>query len=233
VRSVLVRSTAAALRLAATGLLLTGAVATGWTMTVPAPASALEAEPAAATTGSSLMSSPTTSESSAAQGAADDSELFVPAPSVAVATVPEGLRPARLRIASIGVNTALAELGINPDGTIEVPKDGRDAGWLATGPAPGQRGPAVIAGHVDSTTGPAVFYPLRKIAVGDRVVVTRRDGTEVTFTVDGVSRFAKSQFPTDATYGPVPGPALRLITCDGRYDRSAGGYQENLVVFAS
>jgi hypothetical protein len=78
-----------------------------------------------------------------------------------------------------------------------------------------------------------VFYHLHQLTLGDPVVVTRRDGTEVTFTVDGVQRFGKSAFPTDSTYGPVPGPALRLITCDGPYDRAAGGYQDNLIVFAS
>ena len=116
---------------------------------------------------------------------------------------------------------------------MQVPARPEDTGWLRTSPAPGQQGPAVILGHVDSTSGPAVFYALRRLAVGDPVVVTRHDGSQVRFTVDGVRRFAKSDFPTQATYGPVPGPALRLITCDGPYDRSAGGYQDNLVVFAS
>ncbi len=147
--------------------------------------------------------------------------------------MPDALRPARITIASIGVDSALVDLGIAGDGTIQVPTDAQQAGWLGTSPAPGQRGPAVIAGHVDSKTGPAVFYKLRTLAVGAPIIVTRRDGSQVTFTVDGSQNFAKSGFPTQATYGPVPGPALRLITCGGEYVKSAGGYQDNLVVFAS
>jgi sortase (surface protein transpeptidase) len=139
----------------------------------------------------------------------------------------------RIALPTLGIDAPLVNLGITADGHVQVPSEPDAAGWLTTGPAPGQQGPAVVLGHVDSTTGPAVFYPLRRLAVGDPVVVTRRDGSRVTFTVDGLRTFAKADFPTQATYGPVPGPALRLITCDGPYDRSAGGYQDNLVVFAS
>ncbi|MEO8829885.1 class F sortase [Lapillicoccus sp.] len=157
----------------------------------------------------------------------------VPAPSSTAAAVPDALRPARITIPSIGVDSALVDLAIAGDGTIQVPTEAQQAGWLGTSPAPGQRGPAVIAGHVDSKTGPAVFYQLRTLAVGAPIIVTRRDGSQVTFTVDGSQNFAKAGFPTQATYGPVPGPALRLITCGGEYVKSAGGYQDNLVVFAS
>lgn len=178
--------------------------------------------------------SPTSSPgSSTSQGGADDSGSVVPAPAVTAPPVADALRPTRVALPSIAVDAPIIDLGIAGDGHVQVPSQPQDAGWLATSPAPGQRGPAVILGHVDSTSGPAVFYPLRRLAVGDPIVVTRRDGSRVRFTVDGVRRFAKADFPTQATYGPVPGPALRLITCDGPYDRSAGGYQDNLVVFAS
>ncbi len=166
-------------------------------------------------------------------GGVDGSDSVVPAPAMTAAAVDEGLRPASITLPSIQVESSLVDLGINGDGSIQVPTDWARAGWLTTSPAPGQRGPAVIAGHVDSPGGPAVFARLRQLAVGDPVVVTLRDGSQVTFTVDGVQQFAKAEFPTQPTYGPVPGPALRLITCDGPYVRSAGGYQDNLVVFAS
>ncbi len=171
--------------------------------------------------------------SSASQGGADGSGAAIPAPQGTAAAVTEALRPARVALPSIQVDAPVGDLGIGGDHHVQVPAHPQDTGWLTTSPAPGQQGPAVILGHVDSTSGPAVFYGLRRLAVGDPVVVTRRDGSQVRFTVDGVRRFAKSDFPTQATYGPVPGPALRLITCDGPYDRSAGGYQDNLVVFAS
>lgn len=201
--------------------------------------------PSAVPSGSSPRTAPATASptgpdnptnrpgSSTSQGGADDPEAVVPAPAGTAAVVADGLRPTRVALPSIEVDAPVVDLGISGDGHVQVPTAPQDTGWLTTSPAPGQQGPAVILGHVDSTNGPAVFYRLRQLAVGDPVVVTRKDGTQVRFTVDGLRRFAKSDFPTQATYGPVPGPALRLITCDGPYDRSAGGYQDNLVVFAS
>ncbi|MDQ2758657.1 MAG: class F sortase, partial [Actinomycetota bacterium] len=157
----------------------------------------------------------------------------VPAGGAAAVGAPAALRPASLRIASIGVDTRLGELGVAADGSVEVPSDPSLAGWFDRGPAPGQQGPAVVLGHVDSTTGPAVFARLGQLRQGDPIVVTRRDGSLVTFTVDAVQTVAKNHFPTEETYGPVPGPALRLITCGGSYDHSRGGYQANVIVFAS
>lgn len=245
-------------RVLATALLVSGAAAAGWGgigngavargaiatgVTEPAaagsasaPTTSKPATPAPATAPGRAPAAPSpspTSGSSSARGTDDDAGGSVPAPRATAASVPDGLRPTRITMPSIGVDSSIIDLGIAADGSIEVPQDSRYAGWLATSPAPGQQGPAVIAGHVDSKSGPAVFYTLRKLKVGDPIVVTRRDGTQLTFTVDGLQDFAKSSFPTQATYGPVPGPAIRLITCGGRYDRSAGGYQENLVVFAS
>jgi len=127
----------------------------------------------------------------------------------------------------------MTDLGIDGDGAIEVPSDPDQAGWLDTTPAPGQQGPAVIAAHVDSDTGPAVFYRLSSLRPGAAVVITRRDGSKVRFTVDGVRVYPQDRFPTDEVYGPVPGPALRLITCGGDYVKSHGGYQDNVVVYAS
>ncbi len=189
-----------------------------------APATTATRGPAAAATPGPASGAPATPQNQPAS---------VPAPSSTASAVPDALRPARITIPSIGVDSALVDLGIAGDGTIQVPTDVQQAGWLGTSPAPGQRGPAVIAGHVDSKTGPAVFFKLRTLAVGASIIVTRRDGSQVTFTVDGSQNFAKTGFPTQATYGPVPGPALRLITCGGDYVKSAGGYQDNLVVFAS
>ncbi|MEP6628966.1 MAG: class F sortase [Lapillicoccus sp.] len=186
-------------------------------------------------TGGVVTTAPSTEHPgpTAPQGGVDGPGGPVPAPAGRAAPVSEGLRPVRISLPTIRVDAPLVDLGLAADGHVQVPARPQDAGWLTTSPAPGQQGPAVILGHVDSTTGPAVFYPLRHLAVGDPVVVTRRDGSQVRFTVDGLQQFAKTDFPTQATYGPVPGPALRLITCDGPYDRSAGGYQDNLVVFAS
>jgi len=138
--------------------------------------------------------------------------------------------PLRVRIPAIGVDASLVRLGLNGDGTLEVPGY-EEAGWYAGGSRPGDAGPAVIAAHVDSTRGPAVFYRLRKLEPGEVVHVDYEDGT-VTFVVRESESFAKSRFPTARVYGPTDGPELRLVTCDGTFDRPARAYTSNLVVWA-
>lgn len=145
------------------------------------------------------------------------------------ATTPPG-PPLRVRIPAIGVVAPLVPLGIAADGTLEVPRF-EEAGWYAGGSRPGDQGPAVIAAHVDSTTGPAVFYRLKELKRGDAVHVDYGDGT-VTFSVRGSQSVPKSQFPTREVYGPTDGPELRLITCDGTFDRETRSYRSNLVVWA-
>ena len=140
--------------------------------------------------------------------------------------------PARVRIPRLGVDAPVVDLGKNPDGTLEVP-DWQDAGWWARGPQPGERGPAVIVGHVDSTAGPAVFYRLRELVPGHVVEIDLDDGGTTRFVVQRMERFPKDAFPTLDVYGLTPGPELRLITCDGEFDRSTGHYVDNLVVFAT
>lgn len=151
----------------------------------------------------------------------------------AVRSVDPVAAPRRIRIARIGVDSSLERLGRNPDGTVAVPHDWNRAGWYAEGPRPGQRGAAVILGHLDSPTGPAVFYRVPALRRGDRISVTRADGSSATFVVDRVERHDKDRFPALDVYFPTLQPVLRLVTCGGRYDRSAGGYQANVIVFAS
>jgi hypothetical protein len=140
--------------------------------------------------------------------------------------------PVRLTVASIGVNTALQSLALLGNGTLQSPSSWNVAGWYAGGIKPGQIGPAVIAGHIDSTTGPAVFYRLNQLAVGARALVTEQDGSVLTFVVDDVQSFAKDNFPAEAVYGPTPYPELRLITCTGDFDYKTHNYLSNLVVSA-
>ena len=140
--------------------------------------------------------------------------------------------PTSIEIPSIGVTSALQRLGRDADGAIEIPDEWQVAGWYAEGVRPGQVGPAVIVGHVDSRQGPAVFYRLREMRRGDKIKITRRDGSVVTFVVDRLEQHAKTRFPTDDVYLPTLEPALRLVTCDGTFDRSTGHYRDNLVVFA-
>ena len=141
--------------------------------------------------------------------------------------------PVRIQIPSIGVDAPLIGLGLDAHRALEVPKRFDVAGWWTGGSRPGERGPAVIAGHVDSTTGPAVFYELGKLGRGAAVIVRRRDGTSVRFTVQGSQHYPKDHFPTARVYGPTRRPALRLITCSGQFDYSTRHYLDNTVVYAS
>ena len=138
--------------------------------------------------------------------------------------------PLRVRIPAIGVVAPLVRLGLNSDQTLEVPNY-QEAGWYTGGSRPGSVGPAVIAAHVDSTTGPAVFYRLKELKPGDTVHVDYSQGT-VTFLVRESQSFLKSSFPTARVYGPTDEPELRLITCDGAFDRKARSYRSNRVVWA-
>src|SRR4051794_24821962 len=140
--------------------------------------------------------------------------------------------PARLQIPAIGVDTALVGLGLNPAGALEVPRRFDVAGWWTGGTRPGERGPAVITGHVDSYTGPAVFFRLGRLRRGDRVIVERRDGSRIRFTVRALAHYAKHRFPTRLVYGPTRPPELRLITCSGAFDCTTGHYVDNTVVYA-
>ena len=141
--------------------------------------------------------------------------------------------PVRLRIPAIGVSTPLVRLGRLRDGSIEVPHDWNTAGWYDQGPRPGQPGPAVILGHVDSKTGPAVFYRLRALRPRDIIRVSLTDGRILIFRVQRLERYPKDEFPTEAVYFPTLDRELRLITCGGEFDSAAGSYRDNIVVYAT
>lgn len=143
--------------------------------------------------------------------------------------------PVRLQIPRLGLDRRLLRLGLTKDGQLQVPAMTQAdlPGWYRYSPPPGDVGPAVIAGHVDSTRGPAVFYELRELEKGDTIRVRRDDGVVAVFTVNRVQLFPKSHFPTTQVYGAIRRPGLRLITCGGVYDRAHGGYQGNTVVFAT
>ena len=140
--------------------------------------------------------------------------------------------PAAIEIPSIGVHARLVRLGLNADGTLEVPTRFAEAGWWAGGPRPGERGPAVVAGHVDTRTGPAVFARLSELRAGDNIWVVRQDGSRVRFVVRRSARYAKARFPTARVYGATRRSALRVITCSGTFDRASGHYLDNTVVYA-
>jgi LPXTG-site transpeptidase (sortase) family protein len=139
--------------------------------------------------------------------------------------------PVRVDIPRIEVHSRLLSLGLDRDGTLSVPSlsQAQLAGWYAKGPTPGERGPAVIVGHVDTKKGPAVFYKLGRLKPGDMVDVTRKDGKVAAFAVDSVEHVSKAHFPTQRVYGEVGFAGLRLITCGG--DFNGHSYTDNTIVY--
>lgn len=145
-----------------------------------------------------------------------------------------GTSPRVLEIPEIGVHTDLMRLGLTEQRELEVPPLRRAdiAGWYRLSPAPGDPGPSVIVGHVDSGEGPAVFHRLGALERDDRVRVRRSDGRVAVFAVDRVATYDKDTFPTRRVYGSTRDPQLRLITCGGDFDADNGGWQANTVVYA-
>ncbi|MFF9309311.1 class F sortase [Streptomyces sp. NPDC014748] len=163
----------------------------------------------------------------AAEGTPDPGEERLTAPALPPSP------PTRIRIPSIRVNAPLTGLGLTPAGSLDVPPadDKNLAGWYESGTTPGERGTAIVAGHVDNTRGPAVFYDLGALKKGSVIEVDRRDGGVAVFTVDAIEVYQAKDFPDDKVYGAADRPELRVITCGGGYSR-ATGYQGNVVVFA-
>ncbi|THA29075.1 class F sortase [Streptomyces sp. A1277] len=142
--------------------------------------------------------------------------------------------PTRLRIPAIAVDAPFTPLSIGASGRLDAPppNDKNLVGWFKDGATPGERGASIVAGHVDTTTGPAVFLQLRFLRPGASVDITRADGTVASFSVDTVETFSKADFPDKKVYADTPDAQLRLITCGGNYDRKARDYEDNVVVFA-
>ncbi|WP_247597676.1 class F sortase [Streptomyces sp. RKND-216] len=147
---------------------------------------------------------------------------------------PRASDPLRVRIPSIGVSAPFTRLGLHDGGSLEAPppRDANLAGWYADGTPPGAVGTAIVAGHVDTADGPAVFYGLGALRKGAEVEVERRDGFTAVFTIDAVEVYDGAHFPDAEVYGSSARPELRLITCGGRFDEEAGEYSGNVVVFA-
>lgn len=204
----------------------------------PRTAAALAATVAAALiTGCSHATSSPSAHTSTPAGVATVAPAALPtgnsdATAPAPAAVSRTSAPASISIPSIAVHSSLQALGLDSDGSLVSPSKWQVAGWYAGGVRPGDPGPAVIAGHVDSVHGPAVFYRLKELKPGQTAVINQRNGHKLTFVVDTVNQYPKNKFPTAAVYGPTALPVLRLVTCTGDFDRAAHSYLDNLVVSA-
>lgn len=145
------------------------------------------------------------------------------------------VRPVDVEVPALGIRSPLVDLGLNPDRTLQAPTDYGRAGWYAGGSYPGDADgpPAVVAGHVDSWDGPAVFFPLHRAKAGQQVRVRRSDGSVAVFVVYATREYPKDAFPADAVYAPTERAELRLITCIGEFDDRDRSYTDNFVVFAA
>lgn len=156
-----------------------------------------------------------------------------PPPVPPMVVPPARSSPVLLQIPAISLSVPVSQLGLNADGSVEVPADTAQPGWYRLGPSPGQVGSAVILGHVDSYQGPAVFFRLRTLEPGDRIEVHLADGVTTQFVVTAVAMYQKTQFPNDQVYASRGYSALQLVTCGGAFDRQTGHYLSNVVVYSS
>ena len=212
--------------LAAAGLLLlTAGCAAGASDAGPAPTASTAPSAAASASPSAAVPTPPAPAAPAVPATPAAPELPVLARS----------EPVRLEIPSIGLRTDLLSLGLRENGSLEVPQDtgnGAPAGWYNGSPSPGERGPAIMLGHVNALGGnKGVFADLRQLTPGTEINAVRADGSTATFVMDRGAVYGKDNFPTFEVYGNTAGPELRLITCDG-YDPATGLFDDNYVVYA-
>jgi len=155
-------------------------------------------------------------------------------PVVATSTeAPPLASPTRVVAPTVGVDAEVGATGIGPAGELAVPDDFDRAFWFEGSAVPGEPGVSVLVGHIDDESGPAVFYPLERLKVGEEIFIPRSDGVTARYTVTELKIFPKGRFPTERVFGTGSGPGLRLITCIGRFDRKRQTYLDNLVVFAA
>ncbi len=193
------------------------------TPAVPTPPPAAQATPGLPAAPSAALAAPT----------------VTPPPAVATAPstatpLPRAGQPTRLRIPVIRVDAAIEYVGLTPAGAMDIPQAYANTAWYEPGTRPGDQGNAAIAGHVDSKTGPAVFWDLPKLAVGDEIFVVGDDGNERRFVVTGRESYQRTDAPLERIFGSTTARQLNLITCDPRstFDREKGEYASNVVVYA-
>lgn len=211
---------------------LSSRVPSDWALAGPAPAtfSTFSANASAVVDGSlaSYVSTPAGPSSASLAGVSVRSPRTAKhaAPKFAARSIPQ-----HLQIPNLGISVGLSTLGLNKDNTVQVPTNFGVPGWYKYGPTPGERGSAVILGHVDSHTGPGVFYRLNNLRPGMPIIVTLADHVVVHFKVIGVRMYNKDNFPDKLVYGSRTYSALQLVTCGGAFDPATGHYQSNIVAY--
>jgi hypothetical protein len=180
---------------------------------------------------------PTAAQAFPSSGLGTAHRAPVPVPVPAAKTAPMVMAPSapkRVRIPALHVDAPLTGLGLDKDGHLTAPpeNDRNLAGWYQGGITPGTTGTAVLAGHVDTHKGPAVFYGLGALKKGDLVEVDRTDRTTAVFTIDAIEVYSAEDFPSRKVYARAARPELRVITCGGGFDQAKQEYLGNVVVFA-
>lgn len=230
--SLLLVAAAAAVVLATAAAVVPGDSSPGTTLPSAAAKRPTTSEPAAPVTTASPTTGPTTTSTTTPS----TTTTAAPEPVETVAATPASsvpLVPTRVRIDKIGVDAAMIDLYKQADNTLQVPEDIRLTGWYTGRSVPGEPGPSVVVGHVDSAAqGPGVFFRLKELAPGDLIEIERSDGSIATFAVTDSELVLKSQFPTEKVYGSVEGSKLRVITCGGAFNASTHHYEGNWIVYA-
>ena len=212
-------------------VLLSGAYGSGPTLLSAAPLTVEQADTTPATPAVEA-NFPSIAPSKAPSSAPSISPWVAPGAGALPPGRPSGIDPAFVDIPAIGTVSTIERLGTLLDGRLETPNDFMKVGWWSGGVVPGEKGPAVLAGHLDSVQGPAIFARLSQLKPDDLIRIARKDGVVLTFSVTRIDRYPKDRFPATSVYGPTDEPELRLITCAGTFDRSVHSYDDNTVVYA-
>lgn len=214
-------------RRTAVGLLLVGAIAFSL--------AAITVERSASLRATTVDDVTTTAPSSSPDAPAPDDVAAAAEPSADQAATGDEQRaaalPVSVRVPSVGIDARIEPVGVDHERRLIVPPP-QLAGWFEGRAVPGEIGPAVLVGHVDSLEGPAVFHGLDRVRSGDLIHVTDAQGGRTVFAAERVQVIAKSAFPTSDVYDPVARAELRLITCGGPFDPDAGSYRDNVIVYA-
>jgi len=205
------------------------ATTTGAGQSVATTATPANDAPDADTTAETPVSSASTQQAATnSEPGATATPLTLPTPRPIVQTSP----PVRMRIPALGIDTAVQWVGVDAEGRMDVPSNYTEVAWYERGPSPGTPGNSVIAGHLDSTTGPAVFYRLEDLQPGDEIITSTQDGQEYRFVVTTSEVYDAVDAPLDRIFGNAIRPQLNLITCDGAFDQSQRQYDKRLVVYS-
>lgn len=227
-----------AIAIVVSAIVITGGESASPTPTAPPVATAGAApsrEPtrvSATSTSIPAVATATVSPTRNARGGKRATPSQAPFATVTPIVVAQAPPPVRLRIPAIGLDTVVQWVGVDAEGRLAVPSNYTDVGWYQEGPAPGTPGNAVIDGHLDSTTGPAVFYRLNELQPGDEIFTVSETGQEYRFVVTTSEVYPVSDAPLDKIFGPADLPKLNLITCDGAFDRAIRQYDMRLVVYS-